>query len=66
MADIDPEDRLRRVRWHMANAESGLDHATTALTRVRELSSEWREEIESDVAVLRSKLDVLRTMMNGR
>jgi hypothetical protein len=65
----DDEDRdalLRRIRWNMGNAESGLDHATTALTRVRELTADWRAEIETDLAVLRSKIEVLRTLLNGR
>jgi hypothetical protein len=26
----------------------------------------WREEFSQDLAVLRSKLDILRTLMNGR
>jgi hypothetical protein len=65
----DNEDRdalLRRIRWHVGNAENGLDHATTALTRVRELDQGWKDEFVSDLSVLRSKLDELRTLLNGR
>jgi hypothetical protein len=43
-----------------------LDDATTALQRTPAVDSSWREEVTRDVAVLGSKLDILRTMMNGR
>jgi hypothetical protein len=28
--------------------------------------ADWRAEIETDLAVLRSKIEVLRTLLNGR
>ena len=30
------------------------------------MDSGWREEFTRDVAMLRSNLDILRTLMNGR
>ncbi len=60
---MDPE---RRVRFHLGRAEDGLDAATTAMQRIRELPDEWRDEYLQDLVVLRSKLDILRTLMNGR
>jgi hypothetical protein len=43
-----------------------LDSATSALHQTPLVDAEWREEFMHDLAVLRSKLDILRTLMNGR
>jgi len=65
MADVTPMDPERRVRFHLGRAEDGLDAATTAMLRIRELG-EWREEFEQDLGILCGKLAILRTLMNGR
>jgi hypothetical protein len=57
---------MRRVRYYLGRCEDALDDATTALQRTPAVDSRWREEVTQDVAVLGSKLDILRTMMNGR
>jgi hypothetical protein len=66
MSDVTPMDPERRVRFHLGRAEDGLDAATTAMQRIRELDDEWREEYMQDLSILRDKLTILRTLMNGR
>ena len=56
---------MRRVRYWLGQGESALDLSMAALTRVGELDQNWAEEFESDVGVLRAKLDILRQMING-
>ena len=56
------EDEDRRVR----DGKDALDDATTALHQTPAVDADWREEFTQDLAVLRSKLDILRTLMNGR
>jgi len=46
--------------------ESALDLTMAALTRAGELDQDWAEEFDSDVGVLRAKLDILRQMINGQ
>jgi hypothetical protein len=65
MGDVTPMDDERRVRFHLGRAEDALDAATSAMLRIRELG-EWREEYEQDIGILRDKLAILRTLMNGR
>lgn len=57
---------MRRVRYYLGRCEDALDDATTALQHTSAVEAGWREEFTQDVAVLRSKLDILRTLMNGR
>jgi hypothetical protein len=57
---------MRRVRYYLGRCEDALDDATAALQRTQAVDSGWREEVTQDVAVLGSKLDILRTLMNGR
>ena len=57
---------MRRVRYWLGEGESALDLSMAALTRAGELDQDWAEEFESDVGVLRTKLDILRQMLNGR
>jgi hypothetical protein len=57
---------MRRVRYYLGRAEDALDSATTALHATPLVDADWREEFMQDLAVLRSKLDILRTLMNGR
>ena len=64
--DPAPAQPMRRVRYYLGRCEDALDDATTALHQTPAVDSGWREEFTQDVAVLRSKLDILRTLMNGR
>jgi len=57
---------MRRVRYYLGRCEDALDDATTALHQTPAVDSGWREEFTQDVAVLRGKLDILRTLMNSR
>jgi hypothetical protein len=57
---------MRRVRYYMGRCEDALDSATTALHATPVVDTDWRGEFIQDLAVLRSKLDILRTLMNGR
>jgi len=57
---------MRRVRYYLGRCEDALDSATTALHQTPAVDADWREEFMQDLAVLRSKLDILRTLMNGR
>ena len=52
-------------RW-LSEAEDGLDAATTAMLRIRELDDEWRAEFERDRSILGDKLAILCALMNGR
>jgi hypothetical protein len=61
-----PVQPMRRVRYYLGRCEDALDDATTALHQTLTVDPAWREEFTRDVAVLRSKLDILRTLMNGR
>lgn len=64
--DPAPVQPMRRVRYYLGRCEDALDDATTALHQTPGVDSGWREELAQDVAVLGSKLDILRTLMNGR
>ncbi|HET7244954.1 MAG TPA: hypothetical protein VFJ07_08965 [Streptosporangiaceae bacterium] len=64
--DPPPMQPMRRVRYYMGRCEDALDSATTALHATPVVDADWREEFLSDLAVLRSKLDILRVLMNGR
>jgi hypothetical protein len=57
---------MRRVRYYLGRCEDALDDATTALHQTPAVDSDWRKEFVQDIAVLRSKLDILRTLTNGR
>ena len=57
---------MRRVRYYLGCCEDALDSATTALHQAPLVDADWREEFMQDLVVLRSKLDILRTLMNGR
>jgi hypothetical protein len=64
--DPAPMQPMRRVRYYLGRCEDALDDATTALHHTPGVDAGWREEFTQDLAVLRSKLDILRTLMNGR
>ena len=64
--DPAPMQPMRRVRYYLGRCEDALDEATTALQHTPAVEAGWREEFTQDVAVLQSKLDILRTLMNGR
>jgi hypothetical protein len=64
--DPAPRQPIRRVRYYLGRCEDALDGATTALHETRIVDCGWRQEFTQDVAVLRSKLDILRALMNGR
>jgi len=57
---------MRRVRCYLGRCEDALDDATVALHQMPAVDSGWRQEFIHDLGVLRSKLDILRTLMNGR
>jgi hypothetical protein len=57
---------MRRVRYYLGRAEDALDSATMALHQTPVAEPDRRNEFMQDLAVLRSKLDILRTLMNGR
>jgi len=57
---------MRRVRYFMGRCEDALDSATTALHATPAVDSGWRTEFMQDLAVLREKLEIIRTLMNGR
>ena len=57
---------MRRVRYYVGRCEDALDSATTALHATPVVDADCRGEFMQDLAVLRSKLDILRTLMNGR
>lgn len=57
---------MRRVRYYLGRCEDALDDATTALHHTPAVDAGWRQEFAQDLAVLGSKLDILRTLMNGR
>ena len=61
-----PMQPPRRVRYYLGRAEDALDSATMALHAAPLLGAHWHEEFQVDLSVLRSKLDILRTLMNGR
>lgn len=61
-----PGQPMWRVRYYLGRCEDALDDATTALHETPAVDTGWREEISQDVAVLRSKLDILRALMHGR
>ena len=64
--DPAPTQPTRRVRYYLGRCEDALDDATTALHRTPGVDAGGREEFTQDLAVLRSKLDILRALMNGR
>jgi hypothetical protein len=64
--DPAPRQPMRRVRYYLGRCEDALDDATSALHQTPAVDRDWREEFTQDVAVLRNKLDILRTLMNGR
>jgi hypothetical protein len=55
-------DRDELVRYWLGQGESALDLALAALTRVDELG----DSPPSDLGILRDKLAILATFMNGR
>jgi hypothetical protein len=57
---------MRRVRYYLGRCGDALDGATSALHQTPAVDSGSREEFTQDVAVLQNKLDILRTLMNGR
>lgn len=57
---------MRRVRYYLGRAEDALDSATMALHQTPAAEPRRRDELLQDLLVLRSKLDILRTLMNGR
>ncbi len=61
-----PMQPMRRVRYYLGRCEDAIDDATAALHKAPVLDAGWRQELAQDLAVLRSKLDILRTLMNGR
>jgi hypothetical protein len=64
--DPAPAQPMRRVRYYLGRCEDALDDATAALHQTPAVDSHWRAELTQDVAVLRSKLDILRALMCGR
>jgi hypothetical protein len=50
----------------LGRCEDALDSATTALHGTPAMDAAWKEEFRQDLDVLRSKLDILRTLTNGR
>jgi hypothetical protein len=61
-----PMQPIRRVRYFMGRCEDALDSATTALHAAPVVDADGRLEFMQDVAVLREKLEIIRTLMNGR
>jgi hypothetical protein len=61
-----PLQPARRVRYYLGRAEDALDSSAIAVQEARLVGAGWREEFLQDLVVLRSKLDVLRALMNGR
>ena len=61
-----PMQPHRRIRYYLGRCEDALDSATTALHGTPAMDAAWKEEFRQDLAVLRSKLDILRTLTNGR
>ena len=57
---------MQRVGYYLGRCEDALDGATMALHRAPLVDSGWRQEVTDQLAVLRSKLDIFRTLMNGR
>jgi hypothetical protein len=57
---------MRRIRYYLGRAEDALDSATMALHQTPTAEPRRREEFLQDLGVLRSKLDILRALMNGR
>ena len=64
--DTAPMQPMRRVRYYLGRCEDALDSATTALQQMPAVDADWKDEFRQNLAVLRSKLDILRTLMNGR
>jgi hypothetical protein len=64
--DPPPMQPMRRVRYYLGRCEDSLDDATTALHQTPVVDAGWKSEFRQDLAVLRSKLDILHTLMNGR
>ena len=64
--DPPPMQSQRRVRYYLGRCEDALDSATTALHGTPAMDAAWKEEFRQDLDVLRSKLDILRTLTNGR
>lgn len=62
----EPIQPVRRVRYYLGRAEDALDSSTNALHQAPMVEAAMRDEVVQDLAVLRSKLDILRTLMNGR
>jgi hypothetical protein len=56
----------RKALAHHGLAVDRKITATTALQQTPIVDADWRAEFMQDLAVLRSKLDILRTLMNGR
>jgi hypothetical protein len=64
--DTAPMQPMRRVRYYLGRCEDALDSATTALHQTPAVDVDWKDEFRQDLTVLRSKLDILQTLTNGR
>jgi hypothetical protein len=64
--DPPPMQPPRRVRYYLSRAKDALDGATNSVHTVSSVDADWHEESRQDLAVLASKLDILRTLLNGR
>jgi hypothetical protein len=64
--DPAPVQPMQRIRYYLGRAEDALDSSTNALHQTPAVDAACRNEVVQDLAVLRSKLDILRTLMNGR
>ena len=64
--DPPPVQPMRRVRYYLGRCEDALDSATTAMHQTPAVDADWKDEFRQDLAVLGSKLDILRTLTNGR
>jgi hypothetical protein len=57
---------MSRARYYLGRAEDALDSATMALHQTPGAEPGRRDEFMQDLAVLGGKLDMLRTLINGR
>jgi hypothetical protein len=64
--DPPPVQPMRRVRYYLGRCEDALDSATSALHHTPAVDAGLKDEFRQDLAVLVSKLDILRVLMNGR
>jgi hypothetical protein len=66
MDEPEPMQPMRRIRYYLGRAEDALDSSANALHQTPTVDATCRDEFMQDLMVLRSKLDILRTLMNGR